>query len=123
LLQFDFAEKYERMYGAGSSPTGAVVEIVMVRVDATAARRFPVKFPSTDMTNLTPESDPTGARAVWWRGRGWTPTAVYQFEAMNIGQKITGPAIIDSYGTSIPVAPDQSAEIDKWRNVSISFPQ
>ena len=48
---------------------------------------------------------------------------VYAWEEMDVGQNVQGPALIVSYGTTVPLHDDQSLTIDAYRNLIIEFPE
>jgi N-methylhydantoinase A len=119
----DFAARYERMYGRGSTPSEAPVELVTIRVDATAATRSRIQTKLRAQNDESSHVPPKGSRQVWWQGKGSILTPIYQLESLPVGWTIKGPAVIETYGTSMPVAPAQRAELDRLGNINILFDQ
>jgi N-methylhydantoinase A len=61
-----------------------------------------------------------GHRKVWWKHfGGFRDTDAFQLEKLVSGNVVKGPAIIEAYGTSIPLHPGQHAHVDEWLNVVI----
>jgi N-methylhydantoinase A/acetophenone carboxylase len=63
-------------------------------------------------------ADPISARvgerkAYWPETTTWTDTPVYQFEQLQPGNRVIGPAVIEAELTTIVVPPGQRFEIDK----------
>jgi N-methylhydantoinase A len=122
ILVADFKEAYERLYGAGSNPSEGTIEIVTLRIDASA------QTPSTFRPQRTADqgADPAHAylrhRPVWWRETGgYLSTPCYLLEKLRAGNVIEGPAVIESYGTTIPLHSGQRAELDGWQNLVVTF--
>jgi len=65
------------------------------------------------------EDSKTGARSVWFTG-GRVETPVYQREALPLGAKIDGPAILEQRDTTLVVEPNDSLEIDGFGNIVMS---
>ena len=118
----DFVHTYERIYGAGSSIGTSGLEIATLRVDGIA------KIPRSDSAvrgkrgTASPAAAFLGRRKVWWREfGGFSETDAFQLEKLACGNVVEGPAIIESYGTSIPLHPGQSAHVDEWLNLVIEI--
>jgi N-methylhydantoinase A len=118
----DFVHTYERIYGAGSSIGKSGLEIATLRVDGIA------KIPRSDSTvrgkrgSASPTAASLGRRKVWWKEfGGFRETDAFQLEKLTCGNVVEGPAIIESYGTSIPLHPGQRAHVDEWLNLVIEI--
>jgi N-methylhydantoinase A len=121
----DFHRQYERLYGTGSSMASATVDIVMLRVEALGAEAPLLLAASGDDTASS--ADPREAfiveRKVWWGPKHrQIATPTYRMERLRPGHQIAGPAVIEHYGTTIPLHPGQHASVDRWRNLVLTFP-
>jgi N-methylhydantoinase A len=66
-----------------------------------------------------PERALTGRRDVRFDGRA-SPCPVYARERLQPGDALTGPAIIEEYGSTTVVFPGLSAEVDRFGNVLLT---
>ena len=118
----DFLRTYERIYGAGSSIGAASLEFATLRVEGIA------KIPRNHDTLRSKLEGPSpmpahlGRRRVWWKHLGgFHDTDAFQLEKLVCGNVVEGPAVIESYGTSIPLHPGQRAHVDAWLNLIIEM--
>jgi N-methylhydantoinase A len=115
-----FERQFEELYGAGSAYVGAGVEIVSFRVQGHGHLAKP---------ELTRLDRPTGAksgalpdrRIFLGREVGEVKAQVLRGSALNPGDVIEGPAVIEHPGTTIFVGPDQHATIDELDNTMITL--
>ena len=118
-LYGDFDEAYEKAYGRGSGYREAGREILTFRVTAVGLLDKPTvtEAPEGDAAAdaaLKPE------RPVFFEERGdYAPTAIYDFQRMQPGMSLSGPAIIETPVTTVVVNPRDRAEIDGFRNIRI----
>src|SRR5262249_48010396 len=76
--------------------------------------------PRSERGSASPLPASLGQRKVWWKHfGGFRDTDAYQLEKLVSGNVVEGPAIIDAYGTSIPLHPGQRAHMDEWLNLVI----
>ncbi|WP_112320364.1 hydantoinase/oxoprolinase family protein [Oceanibium sediminis] len=61
----------------------------------------------------------TGARPVWFES-GWAETPVYRREALPIGARFNGPAIVQQMDTTTLIEPGDRAEVDPIGNILIT---
>lgn len=121
ILCQDFMQEYEKVYGPGSSSKQADISIVNLRVDAIGP--IPTKF---ELTRYRPgSSDPSpayvGKRKVWWSTEKLpVDTPVYRGEKLTTGNIINGPAVVDYYGTTVPLNTRQKLKVDEYLNLILS---
>jgi acetone carboxylase beta subunit len=60
-----------------------------------------------------------GMRPVWWRG-GWTETPIYEQDEIRAGQRVAGPAVIESPADTFAVPPGRAATLDRNRIFHLS---
>ncbi len=116
-----FDALYEKAYGQGSAYREAGIEIIIFRVIATGELQRPkLERASTRETNT--EEALKGKRDVYLEAYGkFAPTAVYDFERLQPGGQISGPAIIETPVTTIVVNPPDRAVMDEFRNIVITI--
>lgn len=105
-----FHRAYERAYGyhyEGKQP----VEIVNLAVSGYGRTERPTLSP-LPAGNASPEAAQTGERKVYF-GDAWVSAAVYSRGRLGPGAEITGPAIIEEFGSTTVVFPGQRAQVDR----------
>jgi len=121
-LRGDFFTRYELLYGRGSSFPGARLEIVTFRCRATAVTPKPQLRPAATLEDGVAAGARTGSRAVWWAERKeCVDTPVYDGQALRPGNRITGPAVIETPDTTVVVHPGQSMRVDRFGNFEIAL--
>ncbi len=116
-----FHTAHEQMYGYHFRGDGSqVVEWVNLRVTGVGPIRRP------DMRELPArdgdvERARTGTRPVCFQDRdGYVTTAVYGRAELTPGDLVVGPAIIEEFGSTIPVHPGFTARVDAFGNLVIT---
>jgi N-methylhydantoinase A len=118
----DFVRIYERLYGAGSSIGTSGLELAMLRVDGIARIPRNHDVARSEKGSASPTPAFLGPRKVWWKQfGGFRDTNAFQLEKLACGNVVEGPAIVEAYGTSIPLHPGQRAHVDEWLNLVIEF--
>ena len=112
-----FHAEHRALYGYdfADDPTQQV-EWVNLRVTGVGPIRRP------DLRTTEPgdgaESARTGTRDAYFGG--WTNAALYQRERLGAGDVVEGPAVIEEFGSTIPVHPGFRAEVDGFGNVLVT---
>ena len=117
----DFMLQYEKIYGPGSSSKQADISLVNLRVDAIGP--IPTKFELIKYAtgNSEPSAAYVGNRKVWWATeKRPVDTPIYRGEKLATGNVINGPAVIDFYGTTVPIGIDQKLTVDEYLNLVLS---
>jgi N-methylhydantoinase A len=60
----------------------------------------------------------TGRRAVFFDD--WTETEVYDRARLGAGDVVAGPAVLEEFGSTIPVHPGFTASLDRYGNVLLA---
>ncbi|MFI5955425.1 hydantoinase/oxoprolinase family protein [Cryptosporangium sp. NPDC051539] len=91
------------------------VEWVNLRVTGVGPIRRPELVP------LSPGGppSPTGTRRVWFDA-GYEDTPIYWRPDLSPGNRVDGPAIIEEYGSTVPLHPGFTAVVDRFGNLVIS---
>jgi N-methylhydantoinase A len=116
-----FYERYEQLYGKGSSFRGARLEMVTFRVRATAEMPRPT-LRSSEHGSGSIESAHRAARPIYWdESREVVQTPIYDGSMLRQNQWVHGPAVIETPDTSVVVRPGQSLALDKYGNFELIF--
>jgi N-methylhydantoinase A len=111
-----FEEKYESLYGPGSTYAEAEVEIVNQRVRGSGETIDPtLAAGATTEANAFEET-----RDVYWPDKSAiTETDIYDGQRLMPGDAFDGPGVIQLPDTTVTVRPHQHASVDEYRNVII----
>jgi N-methylhydantoinase A len=116
-----FNERYEALYGTGSTHSEAGIEVMSVSVDAIGSTPKPElkEFPSGGNDASTALK---GTRKVYFTGenRGFRDTRIYDYRELQPENALAGPAVIETPFTSVVVPERVSAQIDRFRNIVLS---
>jgi N-methylhydantoinase A len=112
-----FHDAHRRLYGYDfRDDTRQEVEWVNVRVTGVGPIRRPSLPEAT--AGRGSEAARTGARGVHFGE--WTDAAIHDRMRVGSGDVVTGPAVLEEFGSTIPVHPGFSAAVDGYGNVLIS---
>ena len=110
-----FERDYKRRYGHSDSKNPA--ELQALHLSAFARQQRP------DLKNLIIDAEVTaapGSRPIYFKEKGgFVQAAVYQRAALASGFKADGPAVIEEYGSTTLVGPDDRFEIGPLREIRI----
>ena len=132
-LRERFTSLYERLYGSGSSLTGARLEIVTGRCRASAATPKPSFVKHDVLTGEIPAHARLGRRSVYWpriagasKGAatglpGRIETPIYDGHALVPGNRLEGPAVVELETTTVVLHPGQTLAMDAYGNFEL-FP-
>ncbi len=119
-LERAFVERYELLYGQGASLPGATLEIVTFRSRASAALPKPVLSEQPLAGETPPERARRPARSIYWAELGApAASAIYDGAALLPGNRVEGPAVIETEATSVVVHPAQTASVDRFGNFEL----
>jgi N-methylhydantoinase A len=113
-----FHDEHERLYGYcyRDDPSHAV-EIVNVRV----AGIGPIERPQLQEL-VSGDGDSrrarTGHRRVHF-DRNWTHAGIYRRDRLRAGDMVEGPAVIEEFGSTLPISPGFSGRLDAYGNVVV----
>jgi N-methylhydantoinase A len=121
-LRQRFYDRYERLYGRGSSYRNARLEIVTMRVRATAATPRPKLTKARKLTAAIPEAAERGARPIYWAGTKRTlKTPIFDGGRLRPGNRIKGPCVVETSQTNVVVPPGRTLRVDAFGNFEILF--
>ena len=120
-----FSERYEQLYGKGSSVPGAAIELVTVsveargRLDAQSRIRNRLAVEPPDRSRAREAS---GGRDVYWPQAGaWLATSIFAGADLAPGDELVGPALAELRHTTITIPPGHVGRIDEFGNCVITF--
>jgi N-methylhydantoinase A/oxoprolinase/acetone carboxylase beta subunit len=115
-----FTDEYARSYSPlGVYPEGGV-EIENFVLYATVPNE-PAAPMAAQYGGTRPDNAYKGARKAYWEGRGFCDTPVYQMEALEYGNVVPGPAIIEAAHTTVVVPPETTYTVDCFLNGTIEM--
>ena len=121
-LRKRFVERYEKLYGRGSALAGAQLEIVVARLRARALTPRPRLVAAKRSMSAIPAKAKRKARSIYWPDLGkFRPTPVFDGEKLAIGNRIRGPAIVETADTTVVVHPGRTLRVDALGNFEIAF--
>jgi N-methylhydantoinase A len=121
-LRARFVERYEQLYGRGSALAGAQLEIVVCRLRARALTPRPTIKAAARKTLKIPSGALRARRAIFWPDlRRFRDTPVYDGEQLLAGNRINGPAIVETPDTTVVVHPGNALALDPLGNFEITF--
>ncbi|TAL80117.1 MAG: hydantoinase/oxoprolinase family protein [Burkholderiaceae bacterium] len=117
----DFEALYERKYGKGSAYREAGIEMKLFRLTARGLLQKP-EIPSLPFGSADSSGALVGSRNIFVEAEGGLARAdVYDFEKLQPGNVLTGPAVIHTPITTIVLQAGQRGSVDGYRNVIIEF--
>jgi N-methylhydantoinase A len=121
-LRERFTARYEQLYGRGSSYRGAGLEIVTLRLRASAATPRPQLKRARKLAARLAPGALVGRRAIWWADyRRARPTPIYDGARLAPGNTVRGPAVVETTDTTIVVHPRRTLRVDAYGNFEIQF--
>jgi N-methylhydantoinase A len=113
-----FHDAHERSYGyCYRDDPRQVVEWVNLRVTGVGAISRPELQP-VSAGDGDPERARDGSRPLFVAG-GWHEAPVYRRAALRAGDAVTGPAVIQEFGSTLPIHPSFTAQVDELGNVVV----
>ncbi|HJS78054.1 MAG TPA: hydantoinase/oxoprolinase family protein [Burkholderiales bacterium] len=121
-LRKRFVERYEKLYGRGSALPGAQLEIVVARLRARALTPRPTLIASKKIQKAVPPAARRPARSIYWPDLGrFRRAPVFDGEQLASGNRIKGPAIVETADTTVVVHPGRTLRLDPLGNFEITF--
>ena len=114
-----FVARYEKLYGRGSALAGAQLEIVVCRLRARALTPRPKLVKAKSGSKAIPREAVRKPRPIQWDKL--RKTSVYDGEKLAIGNRVKGPAIIETSDTTVVVHPGRTLTVDALGNFEITF--
>ena len=117
----DFETLYENRYGKGSAYRDAGIEMTQFRLSA-AGRIDRPDVAAQAYTGSSPNAALTGRRRIFVNGHdSLTEADVIDFEKLQPGNIIAGPAVIHTPITTIVIQDGQQGQMDGYKNIIIDL--
>jgi len=121
-LRKRFVERYEQLYGRGSALAGVQLEIVVCRLRARALTPRPRLVSTKKGTKRIAAKAVLKKREIYWPDLGGhRPTPVYDGDRLLIGNRIEGPAVVETADTTVVVHPRTTLRLDELGNFELTF--
>ncbi|MBM3518562.1 MAG: hydantoinase/oxoprolinase family protein [Alphaproteobacteria bacterium] len=121
-LRRHFYEVYERLYGRGASFAGARLEIVTLRCRAGAATPKPLLVASERLEAEVLSEAHRPSRPVLWPGATQPrASAIYDGARLRAGNRLSGPAIVETATTTVVVHAGQRLLVDAFGNFELAI--
>jgi N-methylhydantoinase A len=114
----DFERAYEKIYGKGTAYRKAGIEVSNFVVTATT-KTYKPKLREEELEDESPGQARIGERRVYFDE--FTETSVFSMELLRPGNRISGPAVIESPATTLLLHPKQTATVDRYRNLLLRW--
>lgn len=92
------------------------VEIVNLRVEAVGRVSRPALIAAAEDGGSAHEAAPGSVRPVWFEGE-LVDCPIYAREALAMGVRFAGPAVVEEFGSTTVVRPSWRASVDAHRNI------
>ena len=112
-----FDAAHEERYGRGSP--GEAAEIVSLRSSVIGVMKHPSLERITVGKPRPPAAALSGRRRAYFEAGGWVDAAVFQREALQAGNRISGPALIEEYATTTVLQPGDALVVEPYGNLDI----
>jgi N-methylhydantoinase A len=113
-LMASFEAAYERTYGKGTAFRKAGIELSNFVVTATT-KTYKPELKEEQWEGENADRARIGERQVYFEGFIQTP--VFNLEQLRAGNRIDGPAVVESAATTLLLHPEQTATMDRYRNL------
>ena len=114
LLQ-DLLARFEEAYAKVYTRSARSPELGFLITQAVVSGRVPVEKPRLpDLPEVDGAAEPKGERRVYWSGE-WLTTPIYELDELAPGQRVEGPAIVESPSTTLALPPAWRARLNRHR--------
>jgi len=113
-IRDDFDRDYRRSYGHADAR--AKVEVQALHLSAITRLRRPdlQRLPRGSTASVAPAE-----RQVYFGGHGWLEATIYDRASLPVGFAANGPAVIEEYGSTTLIWPDDSFEVGALHEIRI----
>jgi len=121
VLRGAFESAYREKFAL--TPPGVPVEFINIRV----AVRAPVSGSDVVLEGRPGEGARAalkGTRRAYFPGAdGWVETAVYDRYRLGVGDRLSGPAVVEEEGSTLVIGPGATAEVAPSGNIVMTLPE
>ena len=117
----DFETLYENRYGKGSAYRDAGIEMTQFRLSAAGRIERP-EFAAQPLADVSPDAARMGRRRIFVNGYdSLTEADIYDFDKLQPGNVIAGPAVIHTPITTVVIQDNQQGQMDDYKNIIIEI--
>ncbi|MBO9520472.1 MAG: hydantoinase/oxoprolinase family protein [Nocardioidaceae bacterium] len=118
LVADRFHAEHRVLYGYDfSGDDSQQVEVVNLRVSGVG----PIKRPEILKTAGGSAPQPTGTRRICFEAEaGYVETPIYWRADLPAGHVLTGPVIVEEFGSTVPIHPGFTARVDDYANIVVT---
>lgn len=121
-LVADFQQRYQMLYGVGSCSSKASIELVNFRIDVLSPTTCSYTPKHYKAVGIDPSAALVGSRKVYWQSwNGYVNSPVYRGEKLGPGNIVVGPAILETYGSTLVLQPEQELVVDELLNFVVEM--
>lgn len=121
-IPHQFYERYEAIYGKGSSYSESRLEMVTFRLRARGTGRTIALPKASRLTKTVKKAALSGHRKIYWTDQKKSiSTPIYNGALLLAGNRVAGPAVVETTDTTIVIHPDQSLSVDAYGNFELHF--
>ncbi|HEX2650197.1 MAG TPA: hydantoinase/oxoprolinase family protein [Burkholderiales bacterium] len=121
-LRKRFYARYEQLYGKGSSYRDARLEVVTLRLRATAETPRPKLKVAKGSSSAVKGAAKRGRRKIYWSEKKKAlETPIFDGALLGPGNRISGPAVVETTDTTVAVPPGCRLAVDRWGNFEITY--
>ncbi|MBL8384174.1 MAG: hydantoinase/oxoprolinase family protein [Burkholderiales bacterium] len=114
-----FDAAHEERYGRGSP--GEPAEIVSIRSAVIGRMKHPTLERIARGGARPPDAARAGTRRAYFEAGGWAAAAVYRREALEAGNRIAGPALIEEHATTTVLQPGDRLVVEPFGSLDITI--
>jgi N-methylhydantoinase A len=111
-----FEDAYRSRYGHATRSIPVDIDMLRVVVDGRTPRGRRGARSAADKPG-----EASGSRPIWFQETGMTPARIWRRDALAIGQRLAGPAVIEEDASTTVIAPGDIATTDAWGNIDIAL--
>lgn len=116
-LREAFVNRYELLFGRGAALKGARLEVVTFRCRAGTEMPKPVLSSAETMVAEIPEDAQRPSREIYWAELSASRNSpIFDGHRLLAGNRIEGPAVVETVATSVIIHPGQSMHVDAYGN-------
>ncbi|MBI3077817.1 MAG: hydantoinase/oxoprolinase family protein [Deltaproteobacteria bacterium] len=117
-----FERRYEEVYGTGSAYRDAGMEVISFRVDAIGPTTKPALKAYPPGSPRPPSDARKGSRQAFFPAeKDFCLTAVYEYGRLQPGNRLEGPAIVETPVTTVVIPPGAETQVDQYLNLSLRW--
>jgi len=113
-----FDERHAQIHGHAAKDRPVEIVSYRLRVRVAVPKYEPHAEPPGAPSQAAP--DRKGERTVYFDGATGMPAALYEWDALDVGMTLAGPAIIEQFDATTVIPALWRAEVDRYRNLILT---